>query len=763
MPVGNVISTKQKVMLYTRIIYRTVTTLLLSVSLFSGVAKAQQTTQSFISGNEDFEVFMEKIRESFVVNPNIGKALEQYHDSLGCFIDVDYARRDRTNWEPLVHLDRLYDFALAYTHPQNSYYEQEALYHQIVKGLEYWHSRNPHCNNWWYNQIAEPQKMGILLIQMRVGKRQIPAELEAKTLQRMQEEGGHPAKWTGANRTDIALHWIYRACLQKNDTDLRTAIENAYSPVAYTLKEGFQHDNSYFQHGAQLYIGGYGDEILKGVTQIAMYAKGTKYALSAEKIQLLSHFMRNTYYQTIRGQHMLYSVLGRGVSRKNVTQKSSTALFARRMLTLDPTHADEYNDIIARLENKQPADYGVKPLHTHYFRGDYTLHVRPRYTFDVRMVSNRTLRCEYGNGENLKTYFMSDGCTNITAAGNEYAHIFPVWDWNYIPGVTAPQLDTIPRTVVDWQTKGTSKFAGGVSDSLYGVSVYSYFDAYAGIHTGAKKAWFFFDDEVVCLGAGIHSTANGPVHTTINQCLLSNQEVLLSQQKKQTTVKQGEFVYHSPEWVLHNGIGYFFPHGGDVFLNKKTQAGSWYDINHTESKSVQQEGVFTLGLNHGMTPRNATYAYIVVPGIRTTQQVKSYKNGSVEILANTDSMQVVRHSKLGIWQMVFYKEGAFSHKDITVRVDKACVLMIKNVRHRQAELHIADPSQAKSSIKVNVRIPKMDKKERTLLCRFEDAGIYAGASKVFYFAYVTGFDQILSSAFLSGTYKVSITKESPVK
>lgn len=155
-----------------------------------------------------------------------------------------------------------------------------------MKGLEYWYERNPNCNNWWYNQIAEPQKIGILLIQMRVGKKQIPAELETKTLQRIRKEGGDPVKWTGANRTDIALHWIYRSCLEKNEADLETALANAYSPIEYTVKEGFQHDNSYFQHGVQLYIGGYGDEILKGTTQVAMYTQGTKYALSTEKIQL---------------------------------------------------------------------------------------------------------------------------------------------------------------------------------------------------------------------------------------------------------------------------------------------------------------------------------------------------------------------------------------------------------------------------------------------------------------------------------------------
>ncbi len=208
------------------------------------------------------------------------------------------------------------------------------------------------------------------------------------------------------------------------------------------------------------------------------------------------------------------------------------------MAVLDPEHIEEYKAIIARLKDEQAADYKLKPLHTHYFRGDYTLHVRPGYTCDVRTVATRTMRCEYGNGENLKTYFMSDGCTNIVTQGNEYTNIFPAWNWRRIPGTTAPQLDTIPMAASDWQTRGTSTFAGGVSDSIYGVSAYAYMDNYAGVNTGAKKAWFFFDNEVVCLGSGINSTSYAPVYTTINQCLLDDKNILLSQNKQQTTIKE---------------------------------------------------------------------------------------------------------------------------------------------------------------------------------------------------------------------------------
>lgn len=439
----------------------------------------------------EFEMLMQKIREDFKKNPSIDEELKTYDTTEGKFTDVDYSSIQRTNWPPLVHIERLYDFAFAYTNSENKYYKDEELYNKIVKGLEYWHERNPWCHNWWYNQIAEPQKLGVLLIQMRTGERKVPLELENKILERMRTDGGNPAKWTGANRTDIALHLIYRSCLKEDSESLDFAMDNVYNPIVYATKEGFQYDNSNFQHGQQLYIGGYGDEILKGVTQVAMYAHGTRFAIPKEKLDLISKFMRETYYPTIRGKHMLFDVMGRSVSRPGVPDKSHTALFAERMKILDPENAEEFQQIIDRLTGKEPAGYAVRPFHTHYFRGDYTLHVRPEYTFDVRMVSNRTIRCEYGNGENLKTYFMSDGCTNIVMRGDEYDGIFPVWNWARIPGVTAPQFKEIPKAKSDWQQLGTSTFAGGVSDSIYGVTAYSYSDSYKDINTSANKSWFF--------------------------------------------------------------------------------------------------------------------------------------------------------------------------------------------------------------------------------------------------------------------------------
>lgn len=705
-------------------------------------------TATMAAGN-DFEKFMGKIRKDFIINPSkaaVDEALKYYDSSKGCFSDIDYSRDDRTKWPPLNHLTRLKTIVYAYTNPKNPMCGDEKLYTVIVDGFNYWYEVDPQCHNWWYNQIAEPQLLGILMIQMRTGKKQLPYNVEEKTLSRMKQDGGNPAKWTGANRTDIALHWLYRACLTEDEETLKISLENAFSPLCYTTKEGFQYDNSYFQHGRQLYIGGYGDEIIKGVTQFAIYADGTKYRLPEEKLELLSKFMRQTYYKVIRGKYMSFDVLGRSVSRPNILNKSFTAKYAKRMLILDPKHADEYKSIIRRLKGKALPAEGVKSSHTHYYVGHYSLHTRPEYSFDVRMNSVNASRCEYGNKENLKTYFLADGCTNIVRNGDEYYNIFPVWNWTMIPGTTAPQVAKIPMAPHGWAFMGSSKFAGGVSDGLYGASGYSYFDVYKGINTGANKSWFFFDDEIVCLGS-VSSTSGDEIITTINQCKVNEQPVYLGSTGKYSEFLHEELDNADNSWAFHNGIGYILspyeksitPKKGSkhnsIFIRKIEQKGTWYDINHVYNKKINKHQVFSLGINHGIKPENVTYSYIIVPTVNSPEELIDYaKKRSIHIVENTENIQSVYHKGLGIWQTVFFEAGTVElnsnsklysvlkkklrrekknglKKGLKIEVSAPCILML----NAKNELYVADPSMELKHIDILIFGGRTHKKLRVEL------------------------------------------------
>ena len=87
--------------------------------------------------------------------------------------------------------------------------------------------------------------------------------------------------------------------------------------------------------------------------------------------------------------------------------------------------------------------------------------------------------------------------------------------------------------------------------------------------TEAKKSWFFFDDEYVCLGADINSDHREfPVFTTINQVLLKS-AVTAKYQGEVVSLDPGIRSIKETKWVLHDGIGYIFPEPVSIDLSNQ--------------------------------------------------------------------------------------------------------------------------------------------------------------------------------------------------
>ena len=98
---------------------------------------------------------------------------------------------------------------------------------------------------------------------------------------------GNLKKHEGANKMDIALHYLFRAALTGDDKLMKETVKEAFGVLSKGKREGIQIDDSYHQHGDQLYISGYGDVLIDGVLSIACYLKGTDYGLSEEQLNVL--------------------------------------------------------------------------------------------------------------------------------------------------------------------------------------------------------------------------------------------------------------------------------------------------------------------------------------------------------------------------------------------------------------------------------------------------------------------------------------------
>lgn len=681
------------------------------------------------------ETILNRIREDKLTREK--NALETKVDTYlsvmlsdGSFSDCHYVSEYRSDSEVLNHLKRLADMGIAYSQQGNKYYESDELYAKIVKGFELWYSKHWKDQNWWQQRIGHPQNLGLAMIAMHWGKKDFSKEpVYRKLIQRWIAEMGDTdsptdATTAGANKCDIAMHWIYRSCLTRNEADLAKAADRSFLIVDYTTGEGIQHDLSYRQHGAQLYIGGYGIEFIQLITRQAYYLAGTSYKISDEKLGLLSRFVRATFLKTVRAKRMSYSIMGRRISRKD---KSNIASEFKPVLTMlkvvDATNATEYDNAMKRIASEELPSFDLTPVQTHFYRGEYTLLSRPEYTFDVRMVSKRMVRDEYDYFENRQGFSLSDGATNILVDGDEYGTVFPFWDWQKIPGTTAPYLETM-RRANSYIHSGRSAYAGGVTDGLCGVTafdmindeaLYAYNDDVGELGTpipqgdrlpnldyGARKSWFLFDKEIVCLGAGIYSGHAEPVYTTVNQCRRVGTPVVFSNGSAQNQ-GDGSQNYSNVEWVLNDKVAYFFPDKPSVNVANETKSATWADINRRMDDAPVTGDLFTLWLDHGAKPVGGKYAYIVVPNVNNLAQAQAYVPSDIEILSNNEVVQAVYNKRLKIYGFAFFQQGIFKNADIEISVDKGCVLLVKDAEQNTVHVCVADPQKQSGDINVGIK------------------------------------------------------------
>jgi chondroitin AC lyase len=677
----------------------------------------------------DFSVVRKNIVENLQERMTDAAILKQVKKNAptestdGSWSDIDYKENSITLWKPATHLERLQLFAVAVTKPGSIYFENKALQSSIIAGLRYWYQQDPKSKNWWHNEIATPQGLGEIML---LSQNFLPTSLQDSLVDRMKR--GNPYEKTGANKLDEAIHYLYRACITQNALLMDSAVQQAFQPISFTTEEGLQYDYSYMQHGPQLQISSYGLVFLSGEYKVASWVSGTSYALSGEKKKMLNTYFTQTFLKTIRGRYSDFNVEGRGISRPDILDKKGIAGSKKAQSLIDlakevnPAEAATISSAALRLTEAEGPGYAVSATHTQFWKGDYTIHLRKKYSFNFRTVSTRTKRTETGNKEDLLGKFLADGSTNIQRSGSEYYNIMPIWEWDKIPGVTSRDFKEDQPMTVEWGEMGSTNFTGGVSDGIYGCAVYDM--DYNQVQE--NKSWFFFDDEVVCLASGINSNAPENITTTLNQCWLKT-DVKVSVNGKIKDVKQEENIAN-PNWVWQDSIGYVFLQPANVNISAGTQSGNWAAINASRSKEEISGNVFKLWINHGVRPNDAGYAYMVVPGV-DINEMTSYNNQNIKIIENSNSIQAVKNEKLQMIQVVFHKAGTINDNGIVISADKPCVVLLKNIDSKNVSIYAADPSQKMREVTISIKTQLLNG-EKKVKCKLP-TGNFAGSSATF--------------------------------
>jgi chondroitin AC lyase len=633
----------------------------LSISLFAVFVGAAESRDV----DADLQLIHDRLIEMSLQGDIDVKAVRGSMESQqadGSWADVNYEDTALTRWQPHTHMYRLLDMARAYCRADSPLKGDEKLKSAVFAAFDYWMKKDPRGRNWFHNQIGVPRQMFrvLFVLEPELSPERMAAGI--RILERAAIRG------TGANLVWLAQINAARACLIGDAQLCAKAFNAIAAEIRVSRKEGVQPDMSFHQHGAQLYNGAYGMSFATDSARFARLLHGTRFAFPQEKVDLLSRYILDGQQWMFRGIYMDYSVFGRAITQTDISASGMLA-GCEDMAALDTPDRAKFLAFARALKGEaEPGSTIVG--NKHFWRSEYMTHRRAAYNASVRVPSTRVKRTEVVIGENLKGDHLSDGLTFIYRRGDEYVNIFPFWDWRKLPGTTCLQGDR-PFAPGGF---GKKSFAGGVSDGTYGCAACDFEND--GVM--AKKAWFYFDREFVCLGAGIACAAEDAVVTSMNQCLLKG-EVTARDAGGITTMAKGNRAIEGGRWAHHDGVGYVFRGDPAVRLECATRKGTWQNISRFHRPDEVSGEVFCLWIDHGRKPAAKSYEYIVVPGIAAGEMDRYLEQSPIEVVGNTPEMQAVRHRGLGITQVTFYRPGGLSAGPLSIASDRACLLMVREL------------------------------------------------------------------------------------
>ncbi|MCA1759457.1 MAG: chondroitin lyase, partial [Bacteroidales bacterium] len=259
----------------------------------------------------------------------------------------------------------------------------------------------------------------------------------------------------------------------------------------------------------------YGTSYADAFAEWVAYTAETEYAFSEEKInQLVDYYLDGICKHLIFGKFPDPGAKNRSISREGTLNPYGSSIISK-LLTSTNYRKSELEEI------KNTRDSGTESTLSHatfYWHSEHFTYQRPDWFTSVRMYSTRNHNMEVPyNSEGFLNHHRGDGTNHISVTGDEYYDIAPVYDYQKIPGTTVMQKPELPDAR-ELQKLGITDFVGAATDGKYGTAAFDFRSPHDPLI--ARKAWFFFDDEYVCLGAGISCRQQLPVVTTLNQCLL---------------------------------------------------------------------------------------------------------------------------------------------------------------------------------------------------------------------------------------------------
>lgn len=604
----------------------------------------------------------------------IPKILSLFNND-GSFSDVDYTDKTCGVWLTVKHLTYAGTLSCAYCH-------DKSLGEYVSKAMEYWFKHDFKNYNWWYNDLGVPQKLRVIMLNC---EEILSDKVKSMILDRLHDDIA--PIWTGTNKLWFSENLIFKGVLTGDEALITKGRDYMAETifVAGENEEGPQADASFAQHGMQLYNHGYGRTFILNASKWFEIFNNTPFAFNKEKVKIVTDLYLNGTSKMCRFDTMDFNARSREIVR-GFTAKNSDGTPEGSMLAYetaakilaecndDPEIKDKLLKTVDFYNRKRSNPYSE--CNTAHWILKYMTHHRDGFYSSVRMSSKDVKGgdsdggADLVNGENALDGFGGYGVCIYMRDGKEYDDIFPVLDWGCMPGTTTPDVE-LPLGL---GVLSDTEFVECVSDGFYGASAADFKKTYTydgeTVSFGGKKAYFFFDECVLHLGADLYSDSAKEFHTTYDQCLLNGNVYA----DGELIESDGKYQVLDCGYVYHNGKAYINLDKAPLKLKAGEAVGSYARISLGEStpKGEVRKNTFTL-----VRPQESNnYQYAVMPDTDIDGAEEFMKNPPFEVLANNGDVQAVVYKNA--LYAVFYKAGSIEYNGQTVTADKPCIKKSKN-------------------------------------------------------------------------------------
>ena len=352
-----------------------------------------------------------------------------------------------------------------------------------------------------------------------------------------------------------------------------------------------------------------------------------------------------------------------------------------------------------------------------------SVHRRDDWAVTVKSFNHYVLGPERYTDQNVYGLFGAHGAMLI--ANDEGAlktkNVDRGWDWTKIPGTTAIEMtDDEIKVTRSSRYRNQKALAGGVS--FYGTKRGAYYSngvfgmdfempnytaqrrsVLAGHSFTFKKSVFFFDNILVCLGSHIESSVpNKTIVTSLFQDTWrrSSSSAPPSMTNKfycnngHNTMMKYNFTADTI-LVDRNGNKYYIPASvsNRLKFHRKVQQNS----KAQSGKRVGSGKYCKAWFDHGITPSNANYSYMIEvnavtkPHNHAADTGNEISTGDYKILQQTDKVHTVKHLSAVCGHVIFNESARIPGNCSVMSASEPCMIMTKLTPNQKLEISISFP------------------------------------------------------------------------